>query len=143
MTSTKSVTRTGSRPGPRVPGLVQSTHYKHTEGGGAGSQQRTILARVQALAPTIAGAVRQGSTMKEGGDNVGGTLYSKNNVAALMGYCSAGCLHLRVYQQSGMLFSKPRSWHLMSQPKDRHAELEQTERARPTSTRHSSLPQIQ
>ena len=46
---------------------------------------RSFLARAQALAPTIAGAARQGSTMKEGGDNVGGTLYSKNNVAAFKG----------------------------------------------------------
>jgi hypothetical protein len=48
---------------------------------------RSFLAGVQALAPTIAGAARQGTTMKEGGDNAGGTLYSKNNVAALKGYC--------------------------------------------------------
>ena len=42
---------------------------------------------VQALAPTIAGAARQGSTTKKGGDDVGGTIYSENNVAALKGYC--------------------------------------------------------
>ena len=48
---------------------------------------RSFLAGVQALAPTIAGATRQGGHTKEGGDNVGGKLYSENNVAALKGYC--------------------------------------------------------
>ncbi len=47
----------------------------------------SFLAGVQALAPTIAGAARQGGYAKEGGDNVGGKLYSENNVDALKGYC--------------------------------------------------------
>jgi len=48
---------------------------------------RSFLAGVQALAPTIAGAARLGGTGKEGADDVGGKLYSENNVAALKGYC--------------------------------------------------------
>jgi hypothetical protein len=48
---------------------------------------RSFLAGVQALGGTIAGAARQGSTGKEGADDVGGKLYSENNVAALKGYC--------------------------------------------------------
>jgi hypothetical protein len=48
---------------------------------------RSFLAGVQALTPTIAGAARQGGNTKEGGDDVGGKLYSKNNVATLKGYC--------------------------------------------------------
>ena len=48
---------------------------------------RSFLAGVQALTLTIAGAARQGGYTKEGGDNVGGKLYSENNVVALKGYC--------------------------------------------------------
>jgi hypothetical protein len=49
---------------------------------------RSFLAGVQALAPTLAGAARQvGIGDKDsGGDDVGGKLYSENNVA-LKGYC--------------------------------------------------------
>jgi hypothetical protein len=48
---------------------------------------RSFLAGIQTLAPTIAGATRQLGPSKEGGDDVGGKLYSENNVAALKGYC--------------------------------------------------------
>ena len=48
---------------------------------------RSFLAGVQALGGTIAGAARQGAPGKEGADDVGGKLYSENNVAALKGYC--------------------------------------------------------
>jgi hypothetical protein len=49
---------------------------------------RRFLAGVQALAPSIAGAARQeGNTRDGGGNDVGGKLYSKNNVAMLKGYC--------------------------------------------------------
>ena len=48
---------------------------------------RSFLAGVQALAPTIAGAARMGGAGKEGADDVGGKLYSANNVTALKGYC--------------------------------------------------------
>jgi hypothetical protein len=48
---------------------------------------QSFLAGIQTLAPTIAGAMRQLGTNKEGSDDVGGKLYSKNNVAALKGYC--------------------------------------------------------
>jgi hypothetical protein len=48
---------------------------------------RSFLAGVQALAPTIVGAARQGGHTKEEGDDVGGKYYSENNVAALKGYC--------------------------------------------------------
>ncbi len=52
------------------------------------NMERSFLAGVQALAPTIAGAARQAGNNKDvGGDDVGGKLYSKNNVAALKGYC--------------------------------------------------------
>ena len=46
----------------------------------------SFLAGVQALAPTIAGAARQGGGTKDDHE-VGGRLYSENNVAALKGYC--------------------------------------------------------
>ncbi len=70
----------------------------HAQGGGAGDLQlverittymgRSFLANVQALAPTIAGAARQvGNNKDGGGDDVGGKLYSKNNIATLKGYC--------------------------------------------------------
>jgi hypothetical protein len=69
----------------------------HGQGGGTRDLQlveqisnnmgRSFLAGVQALAPTIAGAARQGGNTKEEGDDVGGKLYSKNNVATLKGYC--------------------------------------------------------
>ena len=51
--------------------------------------ERSFLARVHALAPTLAGAARQvGLSHKDSeGDDVGGKFYSKNNVAALKGYC--------------------------------------------------------
>ncbi len=46
----------------------------------------SFLAGVQALAPTIAGAAKQVGNIKDGGgDDVGGKLYSKNNVATLKG----------------------------------------------------------
>ena len=45
--------------------------------------------------------------MKEGGDDVGGTLYSKNNVAALMGYC-------RVLTPAGI----PTIWDAFQQTKE-------------------------
>ncbi len=48
---------------------------------------RSFLAGVQALAPTIAGTARQGGNTKEGGNNVGGKLYSENNMATLKRYC--------------------------------------------------------
>ena len=48
---------------------------------------RSFLAGVQALTPMIDGAARQGGYAKEGGNNVGGKLYSDNNVATLKGYC--------------------------------------------------------
>ncbi len=49
---------------------------------------QSFLASVQALTPSIAGAARQGGNNKEGGSNdVGGKLYSENNVATLKGYC--------------------------------------------------------
>jgi hypothetical protein len=68
------------------------------QGGGVGDQQlvecitsnmgQSFLASVQALAPSIAGAARQGGNTRDGGSNdMGGKLYSKNNVAALKGYC--------------------------------------------------------
>ncbi len=41
----------------------------------------------QALAPSIAGAAKQGNTEEGGGDDVRGRLYSENEVAALKGYC--------------------------------------------------------
>ncbi len=48
----------------------------------------SFLAGVQALAPSIAGAAWQGGSNRDGeGDNVGGKIYSENNVAALKGYC--------------------------------------------------------
>ncbi len=45
------------------------------------------MAGVQALAPSIAGAARQGGGYnKDGGNNkMGGKIYSKNNVASLKG----------------------------------------------------------
>ena len=46
----------------------------------------SFLAGVQALAPTIAGAVQQGVNTKDDHE-VGGRLYSENNVTALKGYC--------------------------------------------------------
>jgi len=46
----------------------------------------SFLAGVQALTPTIAGAARQGGGTKDDHE-VGGRLYSENNVAALKGYC--------------------------------------------------------
>ena len=49
--------------------------------------RRSFLAGVQALAPTIAGAARLGGNGKEGADDIGGKLYSENNIAALKGYC--------------------------------------------------------
>jgi hypothetical protein len=51
--------------------------------------ERSFLAGVHALAPTLAGAARQGGLGHKdgGGDDVGGKLYSENNVAALKGYC--------------------------------------------------------
>jgi hypothetical protein len=52
------------------------------------NMEKSFLAGMQALAPTLAGAARQVSITKDGGgDDVGGRLYSKNNVAALKGYC--------------------------------------------------------
>ena len=54
---------------------------------------RSFFAGVQGLAPTIDGAAQQGGYAKEGGDNVGGKLYSENNVAAFKGYC--GVVHPR------------------------------------------------
>jgi hypothetical protein len=53
------------------------------------NMERSFLAGVHALAPTLAGAARQaGIGHKEsGGDDVGGKLYTKNNMAALKGYC--------------------------------------------------------
>jgi hypothetical protein len=44
---------------------------------------------MQALAPTIAGAARQGGPYKwdSGGNGMGGRLYSENNVTTLKGYC--------------------------------------------------------
>ena len=46
----------------------------------------SFLAGVQALAPTIAGAARQGGNTKDNHE-VGGRLHLENNVAALKGYC--------------------------------------------------------
>jgi hypothetical protein len=68
---------------------------------------RSFLAGVQALAPTIAGAARQGTTIKEGGDDAGGTLYSENNVAAIKGYC-------RVLTPAGI----PKIWDAFQQIKE-------------------------
>ena len=50
---------------------------------------KSFMAGVQALAPTIMGATRQGGAYERdtGGDGMGGRMYSKNNVAALKGYC--------------------------------------------------------
>ncbi len=50
---------------------------------------RSFMAGVQALAPTIAGAARQGGSYDRdsGGNGMGGKLYSENNVATLKGYC--------------------------------------------------------
>jgi hypothetical protein len=47
------------------------------------------MAGVQALAPSIAGAARQGGgyNKDDGGNEMGGRLYTKNNVAGLKGYC--------------------------------------------------------
>ncbi len=49
----------------------------------------SFMAGVQALAPSIAGAVRQrGGYNKDGGSNkMGGRLYTKNNVTAFKEYC--------------------------------------------------------
>ncbi len=48
---------------------------------------QSFLASVQALAPSITGAARQGGNIKDGGgDDVRGKLYSENNVATLKGY---------------------------------------------------------
>ncbi len=53
------------------------------------NMERSFLAGVHALAPTLAGATRQvGLGHKDnGGDDFGGTLYLENNAAALKGYC--------------------------------------------------------
>jgi hypothetical protein len=70
----------------------------HAQGGGAGdlhlveripsNMGQSFQAGEQALAPSIAGAARQGGNNKDGGgDGVGGKLYSENNVPALIGYC--------------------------------------------------------
>ncbi len=50
---------------------------------------RSFVAGVQALAPTIVGATRQGGAYDRDsrGEGMGGRMYSKNNVAALKGYC--------------------------------------------------------
>jgi hypothetical protein len=50
---------------------------------------RSFVAGVQALAPTIVGATRQGGVGERdfGGEGMGGRMYSENNVAALKGYC--------------------------------------------------------
>jgi hypothetical protein len=50
---------------------------------------RSFVAGVQALAPTIVGATRQGSALDRdsGAEGMGGRMYSENNVAALKGYC--------------------------------------------------------
>jgi hypothetical protein len=49
---------------------------------------QSYLAGIQALAPSIAGAARHGGNNKDGSDNdLGGKLYSENNIAALKGYC--------------------------------------------------------
>ncbi len=50
---------------------------------------RSFMMGVQALAPTIAGAARQGGLYgrDSGGEGMGGKLYSENNVATLKGYC--------------------------------------------------------
>ncbi len=50
---------------------------------------RSFMAGVQALGPSIPGAAGQGSGygMDVISDNLGGKLYSENNVAAFKGYC--------------------------------------------------------
>ncbi len=50
---------------------------------------RSFMARVQALAPTIAGAARQGEPYERDscGNRMGGRLYSENNVTTLKSYC--------------------------------------------------------
>ena len=78
-------------------GAAPRANTGHTQEGGGQDLQlvqqirsnmgRSFLAGVQALAPTIAGAAQLGGNGKEGADDVGGKLYSKNNVAALKGYC--------------------------------------------------------
>jgi len=73
-----------------------ATVAQHGGGGGARdlhlveqiskNMGHSFLAGVQALAPTIAGAARQGGGTKDDHE-VEGHLYSKNNIAALKGYC--------------------------------------------------------
>jgi hypothetical protein len=55
----------------------------------ASEMGRSFMAGVQALAPSIAGAAHQGSGygMEVMSDNLGGKMYSLNNVVALKGYC--------------------------------------------------------
>jgi hypothetical protein len=50
---------------------------------------QSFMAGVHALAPSIAGATRQGEGyIKDSGNNeMGGKMYSKNNVASLKWYC--------------------------------------------------------
>ena len=63
-------------------------------GGGGGAHDLHLVKQisknmghgVQALAPTIAGAARQGGGTKDDNE-VEGRLYSESNVAALKGYC--------------------------------------------------------
>ncbi len=76
---------------------TRPTGGRAQEGGGGDLQLvkhipsnmgRSFLAGIQALAPSIAGAARQGGNTRDGGgDDMGGKLYSKNNVAVLKGYC--------------------------------------------------------
>ncbi len=53
---------------------------------------RSFIAGVHALGPSITGAAHQGNRygMDVMSDNLGGKLYSENNVAALKGYCGVG-----------------------------------------------------
>ena len=79
-------------------GQEASTTGGQAQGGGSRDLQlverittnmgQSFLAGVQVLAPSIAGAARQGGSNRDrGGDDVGGKLYSENNVTALKGYC--------------------------------------------------------
>ena len=73
---------------PRLPGEPEGgTRDLHLAEQTSNNMGWSFLARVQALAPTIAGAARQGGYAKEGGNNVECKLYSENYVAALKGYC--------------------------------------------------------
>jgi hypothetical protein len=76
----KQVQLTGSNEGK---GTIQIVERITSEMG------RRIMVGVQALGPSITGAAHQGSGygMDVMSDNLGGKIYSENNVATLKGYC--------------------------------------------------------